>query len=181
MQKGFTIIETLIVIVLVGVMLIVLSEFFFGTSNMYRSQDAELQVNFAARVALDDIDAYVRQATVALGYFDIYTAGPTVLILELPSIDSSQQIIPGIFDQVIISKTGSQIFRRVIPNLLSSRIAEEKLLADNVTSLVFEYNDLDYAQVSEITTTLNISNDTGKELRTLDISSRSTLRNKNVE
>jgi prepilin-type N-terminal cleavage/methylation domain-containing protein len=176
-QRGFTLIEMIIVIGIMSVVMVVLSQMFLGTERTYRTQNAELNVNFAARSTLDDIDAYVRQATKALGTYTTYTAGPSVLILEIPSVNSSNQLVPGTYDKVVFTFSANRVERIVIADAASTRLSNTKLLADNVTDLTFTYNNADFAQVTKVQTDISVIETSGRDTRSIDVSTISYMRN----
>ncbi len=176
-KNGFTLIEVTIVILLTALVMIVIVEFFFGTLSIYRQQEADLILNNSARTALDDIDANVRSSSVTLTNYLTYNAGPDTLIVRMPSIDAGKIIIPGTYDTVVFYLIGTNLFRDTVPDPASSRLAQNKLLAENVSSLTFNYDNADFAQVTTVQTDLSLLRNTGKEIRTLTLSSKSRLRN----
>ncbi len=177
MKNGFTLIEVVIVVALVGVASIILSNLFIGQNRLYRSETAELNVTGDARAALDDLDNYLRQANRTLASYSSFTAGSEVLILQIQSVDGSNRLVAGTFDNVVYYLSEGSLIRQVFPNALSSRPAAAKKLASNVTGLNFTYNNTDYAQVTEVQTDLTISENAGLQTRSITISSKAKLRN----
>src|SRR5262245_20338234 len=109
-QWGFTMIELIIVVALIGVMLVVLATFYFTSNRMVDSQNLDLNIGHSARTSLDEIDTYIRQAATTISTYDTFNAGSTVLILEIQSVDSSNILISGTYDRVVIYQQGSQVF-----------------------------------------------------------------------
>lgn len=173
---GFTLIEILVVITIVSVVSIVLVDLLIGHNRLYRTQTAELNVQNSARNALDGIDSYTRQANRALSVYTTYTATPQVLILQLQSINGSNQLIPGTFDYVVFYLNGGNLLRVVFPNASSGRSASTKLLASNVTGLVFTPNHSDYSLVTKINTDLTVQESVGLQTRAITVSSEARLR-----
>jgi prepilin-type N-terminal cleavage/methylation domain-containing protein len=177
-NKGFTLIEAVIVVALLGVMMVVITQFFLGSNELYNSQNAELDVNFASRNGLDDIDASVRQATQVMEFYDTHASGPTVLILEVPAINVSNQIIPAVFDYIVYFLDGNVLNKQIYVDPASSRRAEAtRGVAHNITTLTFTYNDPNFVQVTEVETNMEINRQFARSSRTLNISSKSYLRN----
>lgn len=176
-SAGFSLMEAIIVIALVSVILVMLSQFFLGGNQTYRLQKAEISVNYSARAGLDDIDSYVRQAAQVLNSYDVYTAGSAVLILEIPSLSASNQIIPATNDHVVYYMDGTKLLRQIYVDPASIRLAGTKLVAENISSIEFILDNVDYAQVTEVETEMVITENTGRENKTLSITSKSRLRN----
>ncbi len=174
--RGFTLIEIVIVIVIVAVCGIVVTDLFIGQNRLYRTQTAELNVTGDARGSLDDIDNYVRQAHRTISNYATYNAGPQVLILDIQSINASNDLIPG-YDKVIYYLNGNGLFREVFPQGASARLATTKKLASNVSGLAFTYNNVNYSLVTGVTTDITIQENAGIQTRAITISSKSILRN----
>ncbi|MBI4363611.1 MAG: hypothetical protein HY545_02060, partial [Candidatus Doudnabacteria bacterium] len=174
---GFTLIELLVVTVLVGVSIVVLVNLFIGQNRIYRTQTAELNVANDARASLDDIDAYARQARQILANYQTWTTGTQTLVLEIQSINSSNQLIIGAYDTMVYYLTGSNFYRQTFPNAQSSRTAQTKRLASNVTGLSLTYNNADPTLASQVTTDLTIQESVGFQTRSITASSKSYLRN----
>jgi type II secretory pathway pseudopilin PulG len=175
---GFSLVEAVIVIALVVVLSIVVVNMFIGQNRIYKTQTAELGVNAGARNSLDDIDAFVRGSSTALGSYTTYTAGPQVLILQIQSIDVQNKLIAGTFDHVVYYLLGTDLIREIFPNAASTRSAGTKQLARNVNGLVFTYNNSNFSLVTEIDTDLTIEDNAGVQNRSITLSSKSRIRNK---
>lgn len=175
-HQGFTLIELVVVVALVAICSTVLVSLFIGHNRIYRTQTAELDVTGDARQALDDIDSYVRQTNRTLSTYSTYTANAQVLILQIQSVNSSSQLIASTFDDVVYYLNNGNLYRQVFPNPSSSRTAQTKKLAGNVTGLIFTYNNPDYAQVTEVTTNITVQENAGVQNRAITTSSKSKLR-----
>src|SRR3989344_1119425 len=82
-SRGFTLVEIVIVISIVVVCGVVIADLFIGQNRLYKVETAELNVTSDARVALDDIDNYVRQANRVLDNSGAYITGAQVLVLQI--------------------------------------------------------------------------------------------------
>lgn len=177
-QFGFTIIEVILVVFLVGILSLVVSKLLTGQEKIYQTQNMELGVTDDARSALDDIDAYVRMADALVSSQGGYTLGSQTLILQILSINASNQIIPATFDYVIYHLNGTKINRIIVPNASSVRPSTTKTLASRVTSLTFGYDNGNPALVKNVTTSLTTQETyAGIPTKSITLSSKSKLRN----
>jgi prepilin-type N-terminal cleavage/methylation domain-containing protein len=175
---GFTLVELVIVVALVGVLSLVVTGLFIGQNRIYKTQTAELGVNAGARNALDDIDFFVRTSSGTLASYSSFTAGSDTLILQVQSINASEQLIPGSSDFVVFYLSGEDLIREIFPDALSTRPSGTKKLASYVTGLVITYDNMDYSLVTQIDTDLTIQEDAKFQTRSITASSKSRIRNK---
>ena len=176
-QKGFTLIEVLVVVAISVVCIVVLSSLFIGQNRIYRVETAELNVTADARQAVDDIDNYVRLATRTQSSYSTYTASSNVLILKIQSVNASNQLIAGTFDYVVYYLSGTSLLRQIFSDATSSRSNGIKKLANNVNGLSFTLNNVDYSLVTQVTTDITIQENAGVQTRAITLSSKSRLRN----
>lgn len=176
-SDGFTLVEMLVVVALLGALMLVLTEFFLGSNRVYQTQSAELGVNMSARTALDDIDIYVRQATQVVSSFGSYATGPSQLILQVQSVNSSGQLVPGEYDHVVFHLNGQTLYRDITPSSASAREAGSKAIGTDIQSLNFTYDNASLPQVSAVTTDLTVSKNMGRDTQRIVISSKARIRN----
>ncbi len=174
---GFTLIEILIVVVLVGATLVVLSDMFLNQNRIYRSQNAELEITGSVRESLDDIDNSVRMATRVAQSNGSYITGPQVLVLQVQSINSSQRLIGGTFDYIIYYLSNGNLMKTVVPDPSSSRPALTKAEGTKISGLTFIYNNTDLTRVTEVATSVAASSSAGPQTRTFTVDSKARLRN----
>ncbi len=176
-QKGFTLIEMVVVIAIIGALGMVIAEMYVWQNRLYNVQTSKYAAMNDVRAALDDIDNYVRSSSLVLGTYSTYTTGTDTLILQIQSINSSNQLLPGTFDTIVYYKTGSELFREVFPDASSSRQAVQKQLAAHVVTLRFTYDNADMAQVTEVDTEFAVTETNQTQNQTISVSSKSHLRN----
>ncbi|OGE82788.1 MAG: hypothetical protein A3B10_03895 [Candidatus Doudnabacteria bacterium RIFCSPLOWO2_01_FULL_44_21] len=175
---GFTLIEMIIVVFLVGSLSLVVASLFFGQDKIYHTQMMELGVTNDARMALDDIDAFVRMTDVLVSSQGGYTLGAQTLILQIPSINASSQIIPATYDYVVYSLSGSNLDRIIMPDDASSRVSTTKRVASRVNGLVFTYDNANPNLVKYVTTNITTQEAyPGVPNKSITLSSKSKLRN----
>ncbi|MBI4049545.1 MAG: four helix bundle protein [Candidatus Doudnabacteria bacterium] len=176
-SSGFTLIEIIVVVAMFAMTMLILADLFVGQNQIYRTQTAELNVTSDARVALDEVDAAVRAADVVAGSFGSFTTGPQTLVLQIPAINASNQIIAATYDYMVYYLNGTNFFRQIIPNAASSRSAQTKKLASNVTGLLFSYDNADLAAVKQVATDVTVQETASRYTRSITLSSKSKLRN----
>lgn len=176
-RSGFTLIEMLIVVALLGVLSLVIIDLLIGQYRLYHIEFSELIVQSETRATLDGIDNDVRSATQVLETFDVYTTGSDCLILAVQSLNSAGQLIPGTFDYVIVRRNGNALIRELIPDSASVRPTQTKQLAANVTNLVFTYNSPNVPEISEVLTQITVVDANQYQTRSLTASSKARLRN----
>lgn len=173
---GFTLIEAIICIALVAAGSLVLSAMFLSQTKLYGSQTSELDVTNSVRTALDDIDNYVRQSYRVVSSYSTYSAGSQVLILQIQSVNSSNQLIAGTYDYVVYYLDSGNIYRQVFADASSSRASLTKLVASNVTALTFTYNNASFPSVSEVATSITAAEAGGHQTRSVTTDSKARLR-----
>ncbi len=176
-QKGFTLIEMLLVIVLVVIASGVIVNLFIGQNRLSRLEMAELNITNDARTTLDDVDNYVRSATRVVADHNGYNTGADTLVLQIQSVNASNQLVGAAFDHVVFYLDGTNLYREVFPHASSVRVATVKKLANNVNGLAFTYDNPNFLLAREITTDLTLEEDAGMTNKSITVSSKSTLRN----
>lgn len=175
-QKGFSLVEMMLVILLVAAGVIVITNMFISQNRLYQTQNAELEITSSVRTGLDDIDNYVRQANRVVASYSTYTSGPQVLVLQLQSVNASDQLIAGTYDYVVYELDNGNLNRMIFSNLTSSREGGVKLLGTSITTLNFTYNDANFASVTEVSTTITASKSAANQTRSFSANSKSKLR-----
>ena len=176
-RNGFTIIEIVVVLGIIAICAGILVTLFVDHNRLYKSETAELNITADARIALDDIDNYVRQSNRTLSSYSTFTAGPQVLILQIQSVNASRQLIAGTYDNVVFYLSSGSLLFQVFPNVASTRVALTKKIASNVTNLTFTYNNASFDLVTEVSTSLTILESAGIQNRSITLSSKAKLRN----
>jgi len=178
-NRGFTVVEMTIVISFFVVIAFFLSYLVTYQYWIYNNETAELGITNDARTALDDIDNYVRQSNRVLSSYSTYVTGSQILVLQIQSINSSNQLIPGTYDMAVYYLSGNDLLRQVFPNPSSNRVLITKKLASDIdtNNFTFSYDNSDYSLVTQVTTSLSITQTIGGQTRSITLSSQSKLRN----
>jgi len=176
---GFTIVELIVVVGLTAVISLFLAYLVGYQYQIYNTQAAQLSVTSDARGMADDIDSYVRQAHRVLSSYLTYTTGSQTLVLQVPSIDSSGQIISGTYDTVVFYLSGTDFYRQVFPDASSSRPAVTKKLASGIDTANFSlaYNSADVTGATQVTSNIALVQTVGGQTKSITFSSQADLRN----
>jgi|GEM_PF-512346 len=152
--QGFTLVETLIIVVIASLLMMALFSLFEWHSSMYKYQQALVRVTGSARASLQAMDLYVRQAGAVLSSHDfngtVYNSGPSVLVLQLPSVDDNGDVLAGKSDYIVFYADGNRLMQRVQADASSARVSITKQLSDTLDSLTLTYDNVDPAQVKMV-------------------------------
>ncbi len=160
MKRGFTLLESVIVIGISALALIALSNLFFIFNSIYGYQQVFMATSGSASKTLNALEAAVFPAEHVLASRSFsgttYTSSTTVLVLELPSIDSSGNIISGVKDYVAFYTDSAKFYRLVEAGSGSTRVSGLTLLSTTLNALSFTYDNADFAQVANVTAELRM-------------------------
>jgi type II secretory pathway pseudopilin PulG len=170
-QKGFTIVETLIVLAIFIVMTVTLGYLYVGYNKSFVYVQATVDVAGSAGSVVSEVSDAVKQATRVVTSHTFSstnrTTGANVLVVELPSIDSSGNILAGDFDYVAFYMTGVNVYMAIDADSSSSRTSVTKILSDTGQSLGFTYDNGDMSLV----TMVNVNIQTSKVVLSQTVSS----------
>lgn len=146
-QKGFTLMEVIIVTFLFGILLMGLMQVFDWHQKVFQLEQAEVRATGSVRSTLNDMSEYIAQGNRIVANRTIngqtYNSGSGALVLELPAVNSSGNIIGGTYDYVTYYLTGSELYQVIQPGNGSVRIGNTKQLSSVMESAVFTYNNPD--------------------------------------
>lgn len=186
MKKGFTLIELLISMTVLSILLLTFSAIFGNSVKTMREQLAQTQAHTDAQTILDRIESDVRKGRTTENSYNSYTLGAQTLIIQIPSVNSSQNIIysgqNALLDRIVYFKSGSELKRVVFANPASVRMNENntiKTLSKNITDLNFVYSKINLTSPynADVETNITISRKVGKILKTSTVKSKTTFRN----
>ncbi len=155
-RAGFTLIETVIVIALGVIMLaaIILLIFNFNNISVYEATSAKS--SGSASTLMRELESLTFPADAVLQTHTFsgatYTSSGTTLVLEIPSIDSSGNAISNTYDYAAFYSVGTNAYRLLEKNALSTRAPGTKLLSSTVSALTFSYDSADFTTTSVVTT-----------------------------
>lgn len=147
-KQGFTIIEMTVVVLIATIVLIIIGSMFVAQWQLYRSQSAISEIQNQNRIAQNIISKTIQISTGIVASSTInsesYYSDIDTIILQVPSVDSSQNIITGSYDYIVFEQDSTdptKLISNTEASLLSARTSEKKTIAQFVSSLNFEYNE----------------------------------------
>jgi len=153
MTRAFSLVETVVVIALGTVLLAAITFMILAFNEAVARQEAAVQSSGSASALMREIASLTLPANAVLETHSfsgsIYASSPTVLVLEIPSLDNSGNVIAGTHDYAAFYTAGTNAYRILEANPLSSRSSGTKQLSATVSSLTFTYA-ADFAQTDSI-------------------------------
>lgn len=144
-KNAFTLVELLIVIsvsAIVGGLLLVIMT---NSSGLFLRQSAKIDQGLGVNDALSIFRKDVKQASsISASYTDgqtAYNSGINQLVLIVPSIDSSGNVIEGTYDYYIYFKDGNYLRYKTFPDSQSQRKPLDQVLATSLNDVIFNYSD----------------------------------------
>ncbi len=150
--NGFTLMEVIIATGITAIVGSLIVGILVNNTGVYYQQSAKIEQGVQLNNTLANIEKNIRNTnSITASYPEtgtpLYTTGNNALVLKTLSIDSSNNIIGNSFDYLIYGITQGHLHFRIYPDIKSARKSRDQILADNVTSLLFEYLDLNNSPV----------------------------------
>ncbi|MDO8231816.1 MAG: hypothetical protein Q7T37_01260 [bacterium] len=152
--RAFTLIETVIVVTISAIMFTTISVLIYDLNKTSEYQQTVLQSSGSASALVKEIESLALPADAVLQTHTFSgitrTSTSTTLVLEIPSIDSSGNIVPSAHDYAAFYTAGTDAYRILEANASSQRVSGTKKLSSTVNSLTFSYNNTDFSQVDTV-------------------------------
>lgn len=144
-ERGLTLLEVLVaagISIIVGGLLLVIM---VNSAGLFTRESSKLEEGLNINDVLMQVRSNIKEASsITASYLSEgtnYTSGPTQLILNLPSLDNSNNIISGSFDTYIYFLDTNQFRFKSFPTAVSSRKIQDQIFSTLVDSLKFQYFD----------------------------------------
>jgi prepilin-type N-terminal cleavage/methylation domain-containing protein len=182
MKRAFTLTETIVTVALTSIVMGALAQLYINFNALYVYQQTFVATTNAATSAMSALNASVLQAdqVVASHVFSgtTITSGAGALVLELPSMNSSGNVITGVYDYIGFSTTTTTLYQRTDAGAGSARISGSKIVATRVDSITFAYDTADLTQATRVSATTTTKFVSKKGPVTTTLSGQFYLRNK---
>ncbi|MBI2011557.1 type II secretion system protein [Candidatus Daviesbacteria bacterium] len=146
--KGFTLVELLIVMAVSAIAGVLLLQVLVNNNSLVVDQSFKishgLNLNDISSIIENDIKS---SAGVVAEYPDsnpIYITSDNTLIIKIPSINQDEDVIPDIFDHIVVAadSANQKVLRRItIPSEQSSRPSNNRVLTSSLSLIKFSYLD----------------------------------------
>lgn len=187
-QAGFTLMELVVALgisVVVGGLLVVI---IVNSTGLYYKQSSKLQEGINTNDIQTSIRENIKNSSAIVASFTssgiTYTTNVTQLVLKLPSIDSSNNIISNIFDYYVYYLDTNKLRFKTFPDAQSNRKAQDQIFATSLELLNFEYFDSSNppqqvapSSARKVRISLILKQKTGANYETLTATSEANLRN----
>lgn len=151
-NKAFTLIEILVSLSIMFLVLISSMSLYIYYWHTFSIGNTMLDVYSSSRLAMEWIGRDIRQAAQVVPNHGAYTTNNNVIVLQVPAVDASDNIIGSHYDYIIYQLVGSDLKRIVVKDALSSRSNETRLVARYCTSLAFSSEGVGLAGISNLST-----------------------------
>ena len=155
--------EVLLAAILGLVLLTAVYSLHLVTEQSFQVGESSIELMGGANQALEIFERDIRAADQLVNSRTIdaesYATGTEQLILELPSIDSSGNIINGTHDYIVYFRDPlklSGLIRKIDANIASSRTSGERLILNNIDTFAFQSEGTNLSDVSNLNTVNNI-------------------------
>lgn len=147
-ERGVSLFETVIVIGLMVMITFIETQIFLSSYTVAAKQGARGTNDIGATLLAQDLSTFARGADAVMASQTVdgtsYTSSASALVLEMPSIDASNNIIAGSHDYMAFAPSATdptKIFVDVQGAPSSKRITGKRLITANNSILIFRYND----------------------------------------
>ena len=182
-MKAFTLAEVIVVIALMTILMLVGAGIYLSNNQFYRTTSGELQAINATRSAADRVNEFARGAASGVASYTynsvVYTAGSDIMILKVPSIDASRNIINGSYDYVVFGRDPGNSSRLILlTDAASGSARPERLLqiTDKLSAISITWDNVDLALAKNVSYSITVS-ETGPNPASEQIYGSATLRN----
>ncbi|MFA6519319.1 MAG: type II secretion system protein [Candidatus Paceibacterota bacterium] len=154
-KRGFTLIETVVVIAISVIALAALVNLFLIFNTTYGNQQAFMAAAGSAGGTMNALEAAIMPADHVLTSHNFsgttYSSNASTLVLSLPAVNSSGNIITGTEDYIVFYASSANLYRLIQAGAGSSRVSGLKQLSTTLSALSFTYDDADFTKVTNVT------------------------------
>lgn len=180
-QRGFTLIEIVVVIGLISLVLGGVLALFISNNRIYNYQTALIKASGSARTAMNAFSQDALQGYRVLASYNIngtpYNSNSSTVIFQLPAYNSSGTVISNTYDYVAYSVTGTSLKRDLQAASGSVRITSTKILSSSVSSWAVTYDNAVFSSVKKVSVDLVTSESYKSQTVTQHLAGQYKLRN----
>ena len=157
-NRGITLIETMIGLAISALLVVILSYCLIIVLRLNEAQKTVSALTSSTDRGIYRISSSIQQSSQILSSAVIFgtthTTSSSALVLKIPTVNSSGQIISGSYDTVVYRRNPSDLSELqeiTDAEAGSARFDGTHLIARFVTNLLFRYNNSDYSSASTAT------------------------------
>ena len=157
-NRGITLIETMIGLAISALLVVILSYCLVIVLRLNEAQKTVSALTSSTDRGIYRISSSIQQSSQILSDAVIsgttHTTSSSALVLKIPTVNSSGQIISGSYDTVVYRRNPSDLSELqeiTDAEAGSARFDGTHLIARFVTNLLFRYNNSDYSSASTAT------------------------------
>lgn len=189
LKNGFTLVEIIISLTIISISGLLLTVILINSTNISLGQSLKVEQGLDMNKALSQIKTYIKQSAGIAQYYPnaqspSYTTSSTQLVLNLPSIDSSNQVIQGSFDSFVFFQSNNLLKMKSFPDSQSSRKSADQILSNKVDSVKFTFLDnsnppqeISPSTASKVRVTVILKQKNGLRFETSVATEESNIRN----
>jgi type II secretory pathway pseudopilin PulG len=181
-NRCFSLAETVIATAILIFVLVALLALFNNFFKTYSSQKTKIDIGNSAREAVKELKNAALQANQIAASHNFsgttYSSDQYTLVLEIPSIDGSGNIVSGKYDYAVFYLTGTNLYRRIQADAASSRPSALNKISDVVSTITFTYNNADLALATKIDVDMEMQKISGGQNVSYQLHQEIYLRNK---
>lgn len=153
---GVTLVEIMIVVAILAMTLVVLVDLLKRYHVTFQAQEATINTARSASAIITAVRHALLQANHVLASHSfsgtLYTSGANTLVLSLPAVNSSGDVISGKTDYIVFYVSGANAYVLTEADSASNRVSSQRQLSDVVQTLTFTYDNSDFTQVKKVDT-----------------------------
>lgn len=182
MKNAFSIIELLIIIGILGLLMILLITVFISQSQYFDNEHTRFLLKDNINISLPFIKDLIIASDSILASHNIqgidYTSDSDTIVLRMPSLDINNKTITSQYDYAVITKEENNIKIVLSPSQQSARTPQNRIIANYVSSLLFDYGNVSPNLAKTVLFTITVSKTTFQnQIITINRQARATLRN----
>ena len=153
-EYGMTIIEVLIAMAIFAILMLFLSNSFVNYYDAFNNLQATTSVSQNTGIFINSVGNAIRQASEILASRSFsgttYTTNSTTLVLEIPAIDASSNVISGTYDYMLFYLQNGNIYWLIEADPSSSRDSSFQQLSTNISNLSLIYDNANLSVATKV-------------------------------
>ncbi|MDD3486926.1 MAG: type II secretion system protein [Candidatus Moranbacteria bacterium] len=181
-KKGFTFIEAIAAVAIFIFISVAMVTIYVNYVKAFNYNQAVMKLAGSARSVSSEVEKMVLQSNQIIDSHifsgNVYTTNSDTLVLELPSIDNSKNIVNGKYDYIVFYIEGSGFYELIQADADSSRVSIERQIAESVKNIVFTYDNSNVVEAKRVDLTLDMQETVNNKMAQYRLDQEIYLRNK---